>query len=509
MDKFFDYFNIYTIKSRLSMYSLLITFMVLLTSIFTFYNSESFSNKMNSMFVNNKKLTEIYKGVEEVDKELLDYLNSKNTDSYDNYFIKSDDLKNELDKSNQSISLDNSSLLLRDIRNMINEYLSEGEEAMRARRAENIDEYNSRYQSAEKIKGYIKVYMSKLNEKQFELNTEKYFYMADNVKKLKALNLIILGVTVILNVLVIISFTNKISTPIVKLSHAAEEISKGNFKIDDVSIDVVGEVKIMSEAFNKMKNNINSYIQQLKEQSEIESKLMEEKMNNLKMKNLLKNAQISALQSQINPHFLFNTLNAGVQLAMMENAERTGILLEKLSSIFRYNLSKTDRIVPLRDEIQNLYSYIYILQTRFGDLIDFKVNVQEECLKTLVPSMSIQPLIENACIHGVGDMEEGAQVCLNAYLEYDYTKIIVSDNGKGISQDKILRILREEENTSNESVNASKKTKGHTTGIGLRNVIKRIRLYCDNDDAVIINSKEGCGTEIIFKIPRESGEGNV
>ncbi|MBL4931505.1 MULTISPECIES: sensor histidine kinase [Clostridium] len=498
-------FKIDSIRKSLLLYSFILILLMLVTSIYTFYNAQSFSNKMNTMYSSNKTLTDLSKDIEAIDTNLLNYLTTKNSDSYDNYVRLSDDLKDKLDTFSRKLTYDKNQIILKDIANITDSYIYEADSAINARRVGNIALYNQKYKDSEKYSEYIKSYINKLNETQFQDNTSTYFNMYDKLNTLKILNIIIIIDTLIINIIILFIFTNNISHPITILSHAAEEISNGNFDINDVPVNVNKEIQIMSFAFNKMKNNIKTYISQLKLQAEIESNLMEEKMNNLKMKNLLKNAEISALQSQINPHFLFNTLNAGVQLAMMENADRTSVFIENLSNLFRYNLSKMDKSVLLKEEVANLNSYIYILKTRFGDLIEFKVEVDENLLDYPIPSMIIQPIFENACVHGVGDMESGGRITLSIIDNLSNINIIVKDNGKGMDKDTVSNIL----NLKSINKEHNDKTKRHTTGIGLKNVIQRIRLFYDEYDVVDIHSVKGLGTEIILKIPKKRGNEDV
>ena len=216
------------------------------------------------------------------------------------------------------------------------------------------------------------------------------------------------------------------------------------------------------------------------------------------MKNLLKNAELKALQSQINPHFLFNTLNAGVQLAMMEDAEKTGIFLEKMSELFRYNLRKMDTPVTLGEEIENVYAYIYLLQTRFGDLIKYEYNIDKDATNIVMPSQIIQPIIENACIHGVGDMEALGRIRLSVIRVQDVVQVIIEDNGKGIDPKTIEEIC----NLSIEKT-VNKDKKSHTNGIGMGNVIKRLRAFYGKEDVIEIKSEIFKGTSIILKLPLE------
>lgn len=487
------------------MYSLLLILIMITTSLYTLYNTRHILKQFDYMFINDVYLTDISKEIKGIDDELLKYLTTRNSDSLGEYIVKSDSLRQNLKKIDMEPSYDNGYVILQDISNMINGYLIEGDAAISGKRGRDVNEYNKRYKEAKNIAGYIDEYIKQLNINQFHENTEKYFYISENLKILEIINIVIIGFAFLLNVVITFWFSGKTAIPIVRLAKSANEISKGNFETKDIVVDSGDEIKVMADAFNKMKDNIKTYIEELKIQAEIEITLKDEKMANLKMKNLLKNAELKALQSQINPHFLFNTLNAGVQLAMMEDAEKTSYFLEKMSELFRYNLRKMDNPVTLMEELQNVYAYIFLLETRFGDLIKFEYYIDENALDISMPSLILQPIIENACIHGVGDMEVGGKITLKVEKTQDLVIVSIEDNGKGIDDKTIKDILSLEIGRTKKN---DPKKKGHTTGIGMDNVIERLKYFYGNEDVIEIKSKLGEGTSVMLKLPLRSGDEN-
>lgn len=154
------------------------------------------------------------------------------------------------------------------------------------------------------------------------------------------LNVFLIIGSILFNIFLAIFFTYRITKPLIDLSHLAVRVSKGDFDVRPLSIKTNDEINILAEAFNKMVVSIKNYIGEIKNQAEVEKKLKEQEMQNLKMRNILKEAELKALQSQINPHFLFNTLNAAAQLAMMEGADKSSEFIENVANLFRYNLKK-------------------------------------------------------------------------------------------------------------------------------------------------------------------------
>ena len=494
-------FGFNTIRGKLLIYSLLLILIMISTSLYTLYNAKHILEKFDYMFINDMYLTKLSTDIQTIDEELLSYLTTKSSDSLRDYTKISDSLRISASEMSREISYDSGELMLKDIGNMIDQYLTQGDAAISAKRGRNIEECNLRYIESKEIVGYINSYINQLNLNQFHENTDKYFSITEKLKFLQIFNVLIIASTFLLNVVLTFWFANKTSVPIVSLAKCANEMSRSNFDTENINVDTNDELKVMADAFNQMKGHIRNHIVELKYQAETESKLKDEKLSNLKMKNLLKNAELKALQSQINPHFLFNTLNAGVQLAMMEDAEKTGVFLEKMSELFRYNLRKMDTPVTLAEEIDNVYAYTYLLQTRFGDLIKYEYYIEEGAIDIVMPSQIIQPIIENACIHGVNDMEAFGKICLRVKKLDNVVQVIIEDNGKGMDDKTIQQICN-----MNFEKPANKGKKGHTTSIGMGNVIKRLKAFYGQEDVIEIRSKVGVGTCVILKLPLDREE---
>ena len=250
---------------------------------------------------------------------------------------------------------------------------------------------------------------------------------------------------------------------------------------------------VVTGAFNQMVLSIREYINQIKERMEMESAMKEKE---LLMDASLKEAQLKYLQAQINPHFLFNTLNAGAQLAMLEGADRTNTYIQKMADFFRYNIKKDNEMVTIADELQLIDNYIYILNVRFSGDIHYEKHIDESLLNVQIPSMVLQPLVENAVNHGIRNIDWEGLIILSLYREASRACISIKDNGIGISEEKINKILADEFDYTNQSKDSN--------GIGMSNVISRLDLHYNADNVFMIKS-EGLnkGTEIIISIPMD------
>ena len=324
MGKFWNsMFN--SIKSRFIAVFVLTMALTSAASIFVLGLSSNVIRKMDEMFAANIEIESFLSDMHNVNTHLTNYLVTSDSDSLLNYYRykeifseKVQDMFSEL----HGIYTQND-LIYKDIAYMADSYFNEAEAAVKARRTDNADEYIARYAEANKITGYIRTYADRLSLNILDRNTTQYLNITENLSKLHTANLILTISAILLNVLVIAYLTLDMTKPIIKLAHSAEEISRGNFDAEDVEVFSQDELSIMANAFNTMKHSIRNYIRELHNKADTEAQLLEQQIENLRIQQLLADAEMKALQMQINPHFLFNTLNAGVQLAMMEGADRT------------------------------------------------------------------------------------------------------------------------------------------------------------------------------------------
>ena len=237
---------------------------------------------------------------------------------------------------------------------------------------------------------------------------------------------------------------------------------------------------------------MSNYIVEIGVANIMQRQLMEEIQSKADLETLLRATELRALQSQVNPHFLFNTLNTIARLALLEGANRTQEIVYALSDLLRNNLRDIEELRTLEEEVKSITDYLTIQRVRFGDRIKAIINVEPQLLNTRVPALTLQPLVENAIIHGIEPKKEGGEVEINAFVEGACLTLVVSDTGIGVTQDRINMIFRAERR---------KTTKGQTTGLGVINVHKRIQHYFGNEYGIAMESEVGKGTTIYIRLP--------
>ena len=320
-------------------------------------------------------------------------------------------------------------------------------------------------------------------------NSDNYAVMLDALRYSQISNMVILGVVALMNLALIYLMTKEMIQPLRRLAEAAEKVGEGELTTDLVEVTTQDEIGVVTNAFNEMVLGIRRYIVQLKDSMEQESAMKEKA---LKTEAHLKDAQLKYLQAQISPHFLFNTLNAGAQLAMMEDADRTYTYIQNVADFFRYTMKDRDDMT-LADELTQVQHYIYILNVRFSGEIQFESHVDEECLNVMMPSMVLQPIVENSVNYGIRNIDWQGRIDLTVTREDGYICVSIRDNGIGMSQDKIDRIMEGRLERQELSKNSN--------GVGLDNVIQRLRLFYDREDVLEITSVgPNMGTEVAVKL---------
>lgn len=259
-------------------------------------------------------------------------------------------------------------------------------------------------------------------------------------------------------------------------SHMAEEPMSG----DHVTLSTGDELEVFANGFNNMVDTIQSQFAQIKEDQRVREQLQMAELENMRISNALQNSQLRLLQSRINPHFLFNTLNMISQTAYIEDAEETARLIESTADFLRYNLGKVTKAVTLGDEIANANDYVYIQQCRFGKRVSFLFDADKACLTQEVPCMIIQPLMENSIKYGVGLMISGGKIVTRIFRSGERCCIEVEDNGAGIPPQELAKLQQYIEDQFDPGEH-----------LGLRNVYLRMRLYFNQDVDFNITSRPG------------------
>ncbi len=223
-------------------------------------------------------------------------------------------------------------------------------------------------------------------------------------------------------------------------------------------------------------------------------KLLESITLKTELERSLKEAELKALQSQINPHFLFNVLNTIGRLALMENAKKTENLVHSFSEMMRYTLKKNStQLVDLSLEIAHVSNYLSIQKLRLGDRLRYSIDVPEDLAHIRCPFMILQPIVENSINHSIESSLDGGSISISASQLEGYVVITVADDGVGIEKEKIEKILNGEHYYTHNS-----------TGIGLYNAHMRLMYHYGSGQGLEIKSEKDKGTQVNIYIKTES-----
>ncbi|HEX7066378.1 MAG TPA: sensor histidine kinase, partial [Bacillales bacterium] len=436
-------------------------------------------------------LNEVSQRTTDVYEKLNAYLVEQTSEVYEDYLVARQALKVEQAKLPAIINEDNY-LTVENYSHMITSFLEQCAIVSRAYQTGKLNRYSSHLTNAENISLFIR--QTTLDLLNNELNSFQGFYQEMSRKSayFNSMGIFVFISTFLLSLLFAVWFSRGITRPISRLTTAAEEISRGKFDGEPVEVSTKDELRFLTHTFNEMRTKTYRMVEEIKQKSKLDQ--------------LLKEMELKSLQSQINPHFLFNILNTVSKTAYLEEAERTSELIESTAALLRHNLSSLEKPTTLGKEVEVIREYFFLQTARFGDRVTFKTEINESCLAVEIPNMTLQPIVENSFIHGIESYEKGAEINLRIERgENDGVIIEVTDNGVGMEKETLYRLL----DPAGES--GSEDRKGHSTGLGVKNVIKRLELFYGKSGLVDIESEEGKGTKVTLLIPprREEGEQHV
>jgi two-component system sensor histidine kinase YesM len=287
-------------------------------------------------------------------------------------------------------------------------------------------------------------------------------------------------ISIFLMVFINLYLSARIANPIKKLEQSVKNIENGS--INSLSIPAQGsyEVQHLGKTIRSMVNQLHKLMDDIVAQQESKRK-----------------SELDALQSQINPHFLYNTLDSIIWMVENERYEGAITMVTALARFFRISISKGKNIITIKDELEHVRNYLTIQKIRYKNKFEYEINVQPQTLKYATIKLIVQPLVENAIYHGMEFMCGDGEIKINCYQEGNDLYIDIVDNGLGMLQETADALLTEE----------STKIRSKGSGIGLKNVNERIQLYFGKEYGLKIYSEPDEGTTARIHLPAKDLEG--
>lgn len=358
------------------------------------------------------------------------------------------------------------------IRNMYESY-SRYREAFHKLTKQDPD-YTEKLYTIYRVQGYLTTHAGQLEQMTVKQGNESYESNRYLLVIIPLVSIIWGAVSLLLVKLLNRSINRSIIRPVVELAEDSARIGKNDFSGEDVKKEGDDEIARLVRAFSSMKSSTRGYIRALTEKHEMEKQLDE--------------VRLQMLKNQINPHFLFNTLNMISSMAQIEEARVTEKMISALSSLFRYNLKSTDSVMPLERELKVVQDYMYLQQMRFGQRFQYMTDCSPQTLDILIPSFSLQPLVENAVIHGLSKRSRGGRILIRSWLKEGKLVISVADTGDGISKETLEEIR--------SSLREGNETK---TGIGVGNIYRRVHgMYEDGEVSIFSSPCKGTAVQLSF-----------
>jgi sensor histidine kinase YesM len=476
-----------------------------LSTVYILLSTKNVQDRLDRGFERERFIKSVQDDLAAYQEPLFDYLSTRSSNALARILIDTQALRSKL-PAYMPITANRVELRERELYSLIKSYLNLAESAMEEKRGRNISAYTRTYDEMAGLLAYINREIDDISTERFRDQMDDYGLFIASSGAIQLWNLCFIIFISIFAILILLWSVTRIMGPLVRLSAMAAELSSGHFQIDDIEASSVIEMDQLVQAFNRMKNDISNFIEEIRLQEKIKAEYMRERMRNMKMEALVRRMEIYTLQAQMNPHFLFNTLNTGMQLAIVEGADRTGAYMEYMANLFRHIIRTKEIIVPLRHEIEGLQYYFYLLRVRFPKNLELVLDYDEDLLdRYRVPVSILQPLVENCIVHAFrnrkpnrshsmardGVSAASERIVVRAVVDALRLELSVQDNGHGMDRGTVEKLLYP------QSLDESSVSRV----MGLENVIQRLYFFYPEDPEVVrIESAEGEGTRIIIRI---------
>lgn len=341
--------------------------------------------------------------------------------------------------------------------------------------------------SVRRVKGEEIIQITCISEKsgwRYDYICEMKDLMQDmgQMKKVVTILLLVVG---IVTALITILFSNLFLQPLKELMSGMERVKEGDYSAQ-VKVDTKDEFRYLTLRFNEMTASISDLIQKV-----YHARLMQ------------KEAQLEVLQQQINPHFLYNAFESMRGLALEEHCMKVADMVKNMAEFMRYNMVRSDSSALLEEEIFHVMHYVRIINYRFDHKILMSVEIPGEMKEILLPKFTLQPLVENAVLHGLAGKESDCRILIRGRMEDGIAVVEVCDNGCGIAEDMLRKI-----NKALKDSNGSEKENSRKN-IGIYNVNSRMKLNFGSGFGVELKSRveEGTVVTVTFPVLRKKDAG--
>ncbi len=304
--------------------------------------------------------------------------------------------------------------------------------------------------------------------------------ISDEFQKMRGKTIVIVLGSMTFSLICIMLVAGNITKRTNLVVNQSKQIAKGNFIQIYRNNGGKDEIEVLADSMNQMSMKLKTLIEEEYNSRIIRAQLEQETTQ----------AKLLALQSQVNPHFMFNALESIRLKAVAKEETETAKMILYMSRMFRRLIKWNDDITRLYKEIEFLREYLNIQKYRFDDEFEYVINVDEAALECMLPKFLIQPLVENACIHGIETISAKRVVAIHALLKGERLEIRVCDNGNGICEEKLATLRELLKNGKNPGV-----------GVGLANIYQRLNLYYGREFNIGVKSNKGKGTEFAITIP--------
>ena len=478
-------------------------FMTLYLLVIIFLNQRMIG-RLGESYQTNTQLTEISTQLGNMEKSLENYIAYRTFESIDSFYHFQAASEELIYWFPEYPSTDKVLQKEYVVKQLIMTLYSFGKYAVVAQRANNEYKAQDSYKKCLVCYDMLQSQIEELNILLMRRNADVYSENRGRLLILTQLSCAMIFVFFILVFILVYMSVTAITKPLSELSSVALRIAQKDFEVPLFNNNDSTEIGTICRAFDRMTISIRDYIDQIWEKAAKETELREKEME---ARELYAAAQLRALQNQINPHFLFNTLNTGAQLAMIEGADKTCYFMEQVADFFRYNISQKGQAATIDEELALIDNFVYIMKVRFGERFEFVKNVSNEKHLQRLPRMILQPLVENCIKHGYNGTK--IRVELSVEPELYMTKVSVSDNGAGFDPElkktllslnpEVKDVEKADSGQLDSEKQVSKSAEGN--GTGLVNVISRLRLYFHRYDVFDILENEGGGTKFLLRIP--------